>query len=817
MKRFGVLLCLLMAICLSALAEDGFEVRHEGDVKGFSENTITIAAPEDGTVTLRVVYGGRVYQEMANVAVSAGSNTVLWDGLGYSGERLVDGEYSLEAEFTGAGGQRLSDSTRITSAKCRQAMLFALRSWDTLYLKDESSWFVEYQMVRAGSFVVEIYGASDMDKPLRTSTKNAKDGEVHKYYWDGTVGGKAVAPGDYVLRMYAKDNADYVHEVAVTVAEGKYPSYPLTVTGQIIPDRDMSDEEIWAIMMKPSVVTTRSQTGHQKVYAAPNAKAKSLGDLHGQSQAVEVQAIEGEWARIGAWNHQSGSYVEGYVPVEYLTTVMPDSEYGILIDKKDQTLTLFREGKRVGTVAISTGKVTKTRMIRETAAGAFLTVDRIDEFRDSGYSYAYPIRYDGGNLMHQMGYKVIDKHRNFDDQIPQLGEKASHGCIRLPVTPGEGGINAYWLYTHLPYHTRVIILDDPEERTAQAAAVGVAVSDHIADWPQKEPEAQKEVLPQLSGLADGETELVITVGGDAVLGTREKWQSRSDAFPAYVETNGMAYPFAGLQEIFANDDMTFVNLEGVLKATKQGEQTSRLFRFRGNPGYAQILVEGSIEQVNIANNHHSDYGNAGRGETRAALEAAGVPYSGYTYTYIWEKNGHKIGFAGCRETVYKSNKGIIAEETKALREAGCDVVIYSCHWGTEYDPHHNKLQMEMAQKAAEAGVDIVIGNHPHIVQGFDHIGGTAVLWSLGNLMFGGTIDLTTYDATLARLVLRFDENGYQGVGVTYIPIRTSSKGLYSVNDYQPVVAEGADRERILQAIQDDSGVTIAEGMFVRAQ
>ena len=204
----------------------------------------------------------------------------------------------------------------------------------------------------------------------------------------------------------------------------------------------------------------------------------------------------------------------------------------------------------------------------------------------------------------------------------------------------------------------------------------------------------------LPALAEGETEVLLTLGGDAVLGTRESWQKKEEALPAFLEREGMGYPFAGLQEWFASDDMTFINLECVLKADRRGENTDKLYRFRGLPEYAATLVEGSVEQVNIANNHYIDYGQAGREATREALDAAGVPYSGFGYTYVWECQGHRIGFGGCRETVFKQDRGIIAQDIAALKAAGCEVIVYSCHWGEEYSPSHNELQETMAREAA---------------------------------------------------------------------------------------------------------------------
>ena len=146
-------------------------------------------------------------------------------------------------------------------------------------------------------------------------------------------------------------------------------------------------------------------------------------------------------------------------------------------------------------------------------------------------------------------------------------------------------------------------------------------------------------------------------------------------------------------------------------------------------------MDASIEQVNLANNHVIDYQSAGEASTREALAAVGVAYSGYGDVYVWDYNGHKIGFGGCRETTFKQDPGVIQRDVEQLKAAACEVILYSCHWGTEYDPKHNDLQEQMAQAAISAGVDIVIGTHPHVVQGVDAQNGTVILYSLGNLMW----------------------------------------------------------------------------------
>lgn len=100
-----------------------------------------------------------------------------------------------------------------------------------------------------------------------------------------------------------------------------------------------------------------------------------------------------------------------------------------------------------------------------------------------------------------------------------------------------------------------------------------------------------------------------------------------------------------------------------------------------------------------------------------------------------------------------------------------------------------------------------------MVQGIGTVGNVPVIYSLGNLMFGGTIEMSTFDGMLAQLRLRFDENGYVGCGIELIPVLTSSKAYEGINDYCPIIAEGEDRERILEKVQTDTPFPLMEQMF----
>lgn len=809
MKRWLILLCLvLLPVC--ALAQDAsLDVTWDGkSVTGYASCPLTITTDTAGEVTLAISDGKNNWLNWT-LSVPVGETTVPWMGLGDNDERIPNGNYTFTATLKGDDGD-VTQEQSITFTRCKNALLFALPSDDTLYLDDEDGWFTEVCLIREGTVCMEISPADDPEQVIYTRQNKVSSSEPKKLTWDGHAGKTTLAAGEYLLRYYESKNPDWAHEVRITIAEGTRPTLALQPTGDYLPAYTDPDDVIWAMMQQPSAVINIRSVAHQNVYASPDQKSQVLGTLHGQSQTVDVQEIGLDgWTLIGAWNHEQGEYVQGYVPTDCLTMVEPNSEYGLLLDKKQQRMAVFHQGERIAEIDVSTGLVAQDKLIRETAAGSFLTLEHMDAFSMNGQKYDYVIRYDGGNLLHQIPYKWANKLRDFSESTLQLGSKASQGCIRLPRDKGTSGINAYWLWTHLHYHTRVIILDDPLQRQAQAAAAeaGRDVSSAAEVTAVKAPQP----------LQEGETELIMTLGGDAVLGTREAWWKKTEAFPAYVERNGAAYFFAGLEQVFATDDMTFINLECVLKDNSRGEDKDKQYRFRGLPSYTEILKAGSVEQVNIANNHYIDYGSAGKTATRAALEEAGVPYSGFESTYVWEQDGWRIGFAGCRETVYKRDKQVIARDVAALREAGCDVIIYSCHWGKEYSAGHNALQEEMAQVCADLGVDIVVGNHPHVVQGVSTVDDTVVFWSLGNLLFGGTHDMTTFDATLARVNLRFDQQGYVGCTVRMIPILTSSSADIGLNDFRPCIAKDDDAARILAKIQADSGVTLLEEMYFPAR
>ena len=316
-----------------------------------------------------------------------------------------------------------------------------------------------------------------------------------------------------------------------------------------------------------------------------------------------------------------------------------------------------------------------------------------------------------------------------------------------------------------------------------------------ADDAQDMPDAWEDAVPDEDAPpATPRVRFVVTVGGDCVLGIPAGWEDDSASFDALMEGAGMAYPFSGLYAVTAYDDLTLINLEGPL--TFSQDRQKKQFNFRGRPEYAMILQRGSVEAVNLANNHVLDYGQAGLEDTLSALAAYDITASGNGLLGIYEKDGVRVGMAGYTFPYPKSGKDISAD-VAALREAGCHIVLASFHWGSEYRTAFTAEQRRIGRAAIDAGADVVIGHHPHVIQGIERYKDRYILYSLGNLVFGGTRDPKDRDAYLAQLVFAVDRQGDEPTPppeLALLPVRFT--GVDKGNDYRPIFPEEAVSDRI---------------------
>lgn len=738
---------------------------------------------------------------------------------------------------------------------------------------------IDFMLSRSGRVIFTVLSA-DGAQQARFGVNKEKNVPTH-YNWYGSSGDGDLPAGSYTLTVrHERDGDAQTLRFPLTIREkAQIDDVSLTDDLLFLP-ASKSDEDVWAAMQSPIFTADAGERAHQKIYVSPDTKSAVAGAVHGQTQALKILASpQNGFVRVGFYRHEDGDYTEGYIKESALICVVPNARYGILIDKQAQTLTVYIDGKPFSTVPVTTGLNVKGDSERETRAGAFVTSDHLKAFSSHGMAYEYPIGFDGGNLIHQLGYRKIDGVKNFNAERELLGQKDSHGCVRMPEQANADGLNARWLYTHIPYHTKVLVLDDPEARAARMDELtrtptpvssptptpspsptptpspsptptatftpaptfsptpvpfGVVLSDGAAlpgmehtpsptptfsPSPAPSPSPTPSPLPTptpapvlsaeeyLQKLPSARTQIVITAGGDCVLGSEESTRSSPFSFDSMIERTGYDWPFSRLKDLFQTDDVTYVNLECVLKNSSADKASGRMYNFRGPSEYTEILAQGGVDLVNIANNHYIDYGAKGKRATRDALTAAGIPYSGYGFTYIYEKDGIKIGFGGIRETIYLQNPAQVDKDIAVLKNAGCDAIVYACHFGKEYSRVHSELQTEIAHRAVDAGADIVIGHHPHVVQGVEIYKNCPIFYSLGNLVFGGNLTLSEFDAALARLTLDFSEGKYMGVRVRVVPILDT--GSAPANDFRPVVALDTDAERILKKMQDDSRVLLS--------
>lgn len=250
-------------------------------------------------------------------------------------------------------------------------------------------------------------------------------------------------------------------------------------------------------------------------------------------------------------------------------------------------------------------------------------------------------------------------------------------------------------------------------------------------------------------------------------------------------------------EILKEADVVFGNLEGPV--SDKGRNVGSIYSFRMDPVILPILKEYGFDMVSFANNHVGDYSQAAFEDTLSRLAENNISYTGAGWNKsdvskvkIIEKNGIKIGFLGFTDVgpnwmeAKESSAGILLASdpnfsniiTEAKAQA--DVLITSFHWGAEYVPFNNR-QQTLAHRAVDAGADMVIGHHPHVMQDFETYNDKLIAYSLGNFIFDQYFSNETMEGMLLDITL--DKNGMVDISKKVIELnRTYQPG--SVRDLQ---------------------------------
>ena len=452
-----LLACLML--CAAAKAQ-GLSVVLPDAVRPYQPAEVAVDAPRPGRLTLLIWNeAGPQLPLCEDLPVEAGRNTLVWDATSYGGMPLRAGRYHLLLRLAGEDGRREAAQAFVTVERPAAALIYALPSGETLYHRRSEPWFVDCAVTGAGVVRLECYADEGLTQRFASIRKKLEGSGRFRIAWNGEADGRKAPEGRYWMRACLEGREEDAIVFPLEIRNGREPAPALGPTGPLLPDlRD--DESLWQAMLTPVAVVDIEAEDHQCLYLAPDPDSGVVGQVHGQSQAVEVVETGARYTLVRAWRHEDGAPVEGYVPTRKLKMVLPGTRYGVVIDKTAQTLTVYEAGKPVGRARVSTGLKAADKAFRETRAGAFLTTDRLVSFDSGGYQCDYPSRIDGGNLLHQVGYQErADGMADFSDQSAQLGQRASEGCVRVDWrTDDEYTVNAYWLWTHLPWRTKVLVL-----------------------------------------------------------------------------------------------------------------------------------------------------------------------------------------------------------------------------------------------------------------------------------------------------------------------------------------------------------------------
>lgn len=286
-------------------------------------------------------------------------------------------------------------------------------------------------------------------------------------------------------------------------------------------------------------------------------------------------------------------------------------------------------------------------------------------------------------------------------------------------------------------------------------------------------------------------------GGDVMLdrGTRKKILEAKPSDPNGDPT----YPWAHMRRFMAGVDKRVVNLEGTINEQPSSYTYDPPFRFVFDPLYIEAMKP-YVDMVSLANNHAADVGaSAGQAETHKWLKEIGIPWFGKWETpdpaYDFEIRGRAYRLIG-----YHAFQPDIAALERLIKEGETtgQFVIVMPHWGVEYEHDPFSGQTYLAQRMVDWGADLIVGAHPHVVQGIDVLkpsGATdanqvPVLYSLGNFIFDQQIR-ATWDAMAIGVIHTED-----ALMLYFLPIGTKNS--------QPIPYGGEDAARVLNIIANAS-------------
>ncbi len=335
---------------------------------------------------------------------------------------------------------------------------------------------------------------------------------------------------------------------------------------------------------------------------------------------------------------------------------------------------------------------------------------------------------------------------------------------------------------------------------AWLVAVGCTARHNVPATALQEPLRISAHTDTTDARRDAATTLVVQAVGDIYLGGSGQ---------RLLDSKGYAYPFKAIARIMDEGDLNIGNLEGPITAHAT-PYVEKKYLLRMEPPVAAALKAAGIHAVALANNHAMDQGPAGLADTLEALTAAGVGFSGagadiskarqaawlevkgttvallsYSLTFPKEfyANHERAG------TAFGHEAHVIEDVAAARQQAG--LVIVAFHWGAELMEEPKPYQRTLAHCAIDAGADLIVGHHPHVLQGIEIYKQRPIFYSLGNFIFSSWSDKVK-DSAIARV--SFD--GRRAVSAEFFPINVDN---YAV-ELQPRPMRSRQAQRLIEKI-----------------
>lgn len=269
-----------------------------------------------------------------------------------------------------------------------------------------------------------------------------------------------------------------------------------------------------------------------------------------------------------------------------------------------------------------------------------------------------------------------------------------------------------------------------------------------------------------------------TTTGDLIF-----WREVAD----FIDMNGGAAAMEGIADLLDDADVTISNLESPLSTNESEPVPAKDVYIIGRPEGIEGMKNSGIDIVSLANNHIADYTGPALQDTLDALDAAGIKYAGAGMTEAaadavleTEVNGASIAFISWTDIVpdyfvaFGGEPGVASARLnmdaalKKVKEAKAthDIVIVAMHWGIEYQDYADEdQQVTPAHQLVDAGADVVLGNHPHVLQGIEFYKDSLIAYAHGNCVFRQSFDV---GYTHESYVMHFDitQDGIQNLRVT---------------------------------------------------